>query len=255
MSSELPTSTMRAPLRPELQLLEPPPSKRRGAGLAILIAVGTIAAVLGTGIGVYEWQHGRTTDSNSAAAIAQLQAELTDRDRQITALYDRLRIHGQQIDRLTARIAALQARHQGADSELQAVRAQLDKARAELASAQRELNTWVGQPLADGVYNGVLYAADDADDPHRIAMYVIERADGNVLPDHGWRVLEVATDAVVRLTTPPGGPSTKAFGAFVEMWNQGFSEFAYLHAMVFSMTVSNDRVTELVETGEPNWGS
>jgi hypothetical protein len=255
MPSELPTTTTETPARPELQLLEPPPSKRPTVRWAILIALGAIVAILGTGIGVYQWQHGRPTTVNDAAAITRLQAGLTDRNRQITALYHRLLIHGQQIDHLTARIETLKARQQGAGSDLQKVQAQLAKARADLASAQAELNTRAGLPLPDGEYKGVLYAADDADDPHRIAMYVIDDVNGNVLVDHGWRVLEVTPDVVVRLTTPPGGPSTKTFGAFVEMWNHGETTFAYLHAMIFSITVSNDRVSELVETGEPNWGS
>jgi hypothetical protein len=255
MPSELPTTTTETPARTELQLLESPPPKRATVKWAVVIALGVIVAILGTGIGVYQWQHGRTTTADDAALITRLQAELTDRNRQITALYDRLLIHGQQIDRLTARIETLKARHQGASSELQKVQAQLAKARAGLASAQSELNTWVGPPLPDGVYMGVLYAADDADDPFRIAMYVVNDVNGNVLVDRGWRVLEVTPDIVVRLTTPPGGPSTKAFGAFSEMWNHGETTFAYLHAMIFNITVSNDRVSELVETGEPNWGS
>jgi hypothetical protein len=255
MSSELPTSTTQPPARPELQLLESPPTRRPKRRSPLLATIGTILAVLATGIGVYQWQHGRTATASDSAVIARLQAEVTVRNRQITALYDRLLIHGQQIDHLTARVEALKARHQKTSSELQKVQAKLDKARADLASAQTELKTWIGAPLADGVYKGVLYAADDADDPYRIAMYVIDDAEGNVLSDHGWRVLEVAKDAVVELTTPPGGPSTKAFGPFVDMWNHGDSTYAYLHAMVFSMTLSNGRVSELVETGEPNWGS
>jgi hypothetical protein len=220
----------------------------------LLVAIGAILAVLATGIGVYQWQHGRTSTADDAAVIGGLQAQLTDRDRQITALYHRLLIHGQQIDRLTARIETLKARRQGANTELQTVQAQLDKARASLAGAQAELSTWVGSPLPDGEYAGVLLAADDADAPHRIAMYVVNETSGKVLVDHGWRVLEVTPDVVVRLTSPPGGPSTVSFGSFVEMWNHGESTFAYLHAMVFSIAVSDDGVTELVETGEPNWG-
>jgi hypothetical protein len=256
MSSEILTSTIQAPTPPGLRLLEPPPSsKRPRTRLTLLVGLAAVLAVLVTGVSVYQWQHGRTTTPDQGPIVSRLQAQLADRDRQISALYDRLLIHGRQIDQLTARIESLQVRHQGSKTELQAVQAQLDKARADLASAQRQLSTWVGSPLADGVYTGVLYAPDDADDPHRIAMYVIDDSKGNVLSDRGWRVLEVTPGAVVRLTTPPGGPATKDFGTFVELWSHGDPTFAYLHAVGYSITVSGARVTKLVETGEPTWGS
>jgi hypothetical protein len=252
MTFELPT-TSHVPRAPQLVLVEPPPRKRPATTRrwVLLTALVGILAVLATGIGVYRWQHAKVTGvAIDGTTVAQLRAQLSDRDRQISSLYGRLLIHGQQIERLKARIEGLQARNQDA----MALQAQLGKARADLAAAQKELTTMVGSPLADGTYKGVLYAADDADVPPRIAMFVIDDVQGNALSDRGWRVLEVAPDLQVRLTSPPRGPATVDFEVFVEMWNNGDAEAADLHGVVYSITVADDLVIELLETGEPTHG-
>jgi hypothetical protein len=253
MTFELPVPTTEPLDRPALHLAEePPPENRPGRRWMVIAALVAVAAVLGTAIGVYGWQHGQVADSQAIAA--RLQVDLADRTRQISALNGRLLIQTQQLEQATARIATLTKQHRGSSAELRNLQTQLDATRNDLAVTRRQLDAMVGPALADGGYSGVLYAADDADSPPRIAMFVIDDSKGNVLQDKGWRVLEVAPDVTVRLTTPPGGPATKDFGPFVELWSLGYPEFAYLHAMVYSITVSDGLVTKIVETGERTWG-
>jgi cell division protein FtsB len=235
--------------------------RKRGWIVATIVLIAVLATV-GTGVGVYRWQHAKVVDQATIASIEQarnatlhgqvtaMTAQATDLRSQISALYKRILVHSQQLEQNAALIQKLQARRDDLAGQLATVQGKLDAAQAELAGAQ----TMLGSPLPDGVYKGVLLAADDADTPHRIAMYVIDDVNGNVLVDHGWRVLEVSTTAVVRLTTPPLGPSTMSFGAFVELWNNGFSEASYLHARVFQITISGGHVSRLTQTAEPTWG-
>jgi hypothetical protein len=218
----------------------------------VIIVLAALAAVLGAGIGVYQWQQSRVT--NTQAQLAKLQIELAGRNRQIGSLNEALLVRSQQLEQATARIAVLTEQNQGSTAEVRNLRGQLEATQNDLAATRSELDAMAGPPLADGSYSGVLYAADDADTPHRIAMFVTDDSKGNVPSGQGMAVLEVSPDVSVHLTTPPGGPTTKDFGSFVELWSHGDPEFAYLHAMVYSITVSGGHVSMIVETGEPTWG-
>ena len=148
---------------------------------------------------------------------------------------------------LVARLQAVSARRDRLASRLEATRRQLTEVQARLQAAESRLLTLTGPALADGHYVGKLFAVANTA-PQRLPIRVFATIKGDSTAQPGWRVLEVAPDTKVRLTTLRGvGPRTMTFAWFAHVFNSGVPQNASVHGTQYSVTLESGLLTAIGE--------
>ncbi|MDP9226419.1 MAG: hypothetical protein M3P18_21790 [Actinomycetota bacterium] len=189
----------------------------------ILFSVFTVIAIVGTGVGVYAWQHGQVIDQRAAVERAletgsALQARLTTAQNRVADLAAQVVAVQKQLTGARDRAGILRQRVADLHDQLQA-------ATAASAAAQSQLLEVAGPPIADGRYLAFIEAIGANQTPPLIVIDVAQwfegkaadraaRKDGIIPPGQhfpndyyirnaspAWRTLQIAPEPRVSMLT------------------------------------------------------
>lgn len=214
-------ATVPAPSRHLRLAPEPKPAPAR---VPLLVTIGFVLLALVVGLVAVSWQHGLVNDGD--LTISAMQGEVAGLSQQVTTLEGQLASAQTTIADQAQRIASLEAwntaltkqyqiavgNQEGAQaalaqtqeeliatsSELATVNAELATTNQQLATANETIRTMVGNPLPDGVHDGLLMAVGAVQSPPRLVIDRIKQVNGVFVNQNpGWRTVEIAPDATV----------------------------------------------------------